>query len=105
MNSTHQFRELNSLFLDFMMQASEAAYEFEEDISVRICDSEGSTEDESNDQDSTDANIEILQQRMISAYKKAGSMMLVSSVTTSICFFSNAFGVLTVIQEFGIYMG
>jgi len=80
-------------------------YEFEEDISVRICDSEGSTEDESNDQDSTDANIEILQQRMISAYKKAGSMMLVSSVTTSICFFSNAFGVLTVIQEFGIYMG
>ena len=58
-----------------------------------------------DEQESTDANIEILRRRMIAAYSKAGSMMLVSSVTTAICFFSNAFGVLTVIQEFGIFMG
>ena len=59
----------------------------------------------SNDTTKEDRKIEILRQRMKVAYKKAGNMMLVSSVTTAICFFSNAFGVLTVIQEFGIYMG
>jgi hypothetical protein len=47
----------------------------------------------------------ILRLRMESAYRRAGSMMLVSSVTTATCFFSNAFGVLTVVQEFGIFMG
>lgn len=47
----------------------------------------------------------VLRKRMESAYSRAGSMMLVSSVTTAICFFSNAFGVLTVVQEFGIFMG
>ena len=31
--------------------------------------------------------------------------MAVSSVTTAVCFFSNAFGILVVIQEFGIFMG
>jgi predicted RND superfamily exporter protein len=46
-----------------------------------------------------------IRQRMKAAYSQAGSMMLVSSLTTSVCFFSNAFGVLVVIQEFGIYMG
>ena len=47
----------------------------------------------------------LIRERMKSAYKAAGSMMLVSSMTTSICFFSNAFSVLVVIQEFGIFMG
>ena len=47
----------------------------------------------------------IIRRRMKSAYTKAGSMMLVSSMTTAVCFFSNAFGVVVVIQEFGIYMG
>lgn len=81
-------------------------HEFEDDTKVRRSHSlvqKGNHEDD--DKVVTNANIEILQQRMKVAYKKAGSMMLVSSVTTAICFFSNAFGVLTVIQEFGIYMG
>merc|ERR1712086_90674 len=47
----------------------------------------------------------VLRKRMESAYRRAGSMMMVSSVTTALCFFSNAFGVLTVVQEFGIFMG
>jgi hypothetical protein len=49
--------------------------------------------------------LDVLRDRMQRAYRKAGSMMLVSSVTTAICFFSNAFGILVVIQEFGIFMG
>ena len=49
--------------------------------------------------------LEIVRKRMKSAYSIAGSMMLVSSMTTAVCFFSNAFGVLVVIQQFGIYMG
>ncbi len=80
--------------------------EFQDDNNVRhthFLVQKGSDEDD--DKVVTDANIEILQERMKVAYKRAGSMMLVSSVTTAICFFSNAFGVLTVIQEFGIYMG
>jgi predicted RND superfamily exporter protein len=48
---------------------------------------------------------EMIRRRMRWAYSTAGSMMLVSSMTTAVCFFSNAFGVLLVIQEFGIYMG
>jgi hypothetical protein len=46
-----------------------------------------------------------IRQRMKAAYSQAGSMILASSLTTAVCFFSNAFGVLVVIQEFGIYMG
>jgi hypothetical protein len=46
-----------------------------------------------------------IRQRMYEAYSQAGSMMLVSSLTTALCFFSNAFGILVVIQEFGVYMG
>ena len=37
------------------------------------------------------SHTEIVRKRIISAYKTAGSMMLVSSVTTAICFFSNVF--------------
>mmetsp|Transcript_74960 Transcript_74960/g.216707 ORF Transcript_74960/g.216707 Transcript_74960/m.216707 type:complete len:139 (-) Transcript_74960:86-502(-) len=48
---------------------------------------------------------DVLRERMGRAYRKAGGMMLVSSVTTAICFFSNAFGALVAIQEFGIFMG
>jgi hypothetical protein len=50
-------------------------------------------------------DIEKIRERMRWAYSTAGSMMLVSSMTAAFCFFSNAFGVLLVIQEFGIYMG
>ncbi len=32
-----------------------------------------------------------IRERMITSYKIAGSMMLVSSLTTAICFFSNSF--------------
>eukprot|EP00569_Conticribra_weissflogii_P002690 CAMPEP_0171333544 /NCGR_PEP_ID=MMETSP0878-20121228/4072_1 /TAXON_ID=67004 /ORGANISM="Thalassiosira weissflogii, Strain CCMP1336" /LENGTH=2008 /DNA_ID=CAMNT_0011834491 /DNA_START=127 /DNA_END=6153 /DNA_ORIENTATION=- len=46
-----------------------------------------------------------IRERMITSYKIAGSMMLVSSLTTAICFFSNSFGVLTAIRDFGTYMG
>jgi hypothetical protein len=46
-----------------------------------------------------------LRKRMESAYSRAGSMMLVSTVTTAICFFSNGLGVLVTVQEFGIFMG
>ena len=81
-------------------------HEFQEEVRDRIVDADVSTGDNDvDDQERTDAKIEILRQRMKVAYSKAGSMMLVSSVTTAICFFSNAFGVLTVIQEFGIFMG
>jgi len=48
---------------------------------------------------------EIIRKQMLWAYSTAGGMMLVSSMTAAVCFFSNAFGVLLVIQEFGIYMG
>lgn len=34
---------------------------------------------------------DIIRRRMISSYRTAGSMMLVSSLTTAICFFSNSF--------------
>lgn len=68
--------------------------------------------DESDDNDEGEESMErqqrqadIIRERMKSAYTTAGSMMLVSSMTTATCFFSNAFGVLVVIQEFGIYMG
>jgi hypothetical protein len=81
-------------------------HEFKEDVNVRNSSSKISIgDDDPKDRPRIDPNIEILQKRMKVAYKKAGSMMLVSSVSTAICFFSNAFGVLTVIQEFGIYMG
>lgn len=81
-------------------------HEYEEDAGVFICHSDISVDDnDTNDRKRVNTNVKILKQRMIVAYKRAGSMMLVSSVTTAICFFSNAFGVLTVIQEFGIYMG
>ncbi|KAL3920263.1 MAG: hypothetical protein SGILL_003349, partial [Bacillariaceae sp.] len=56
-------------------------------------------------EDDKEAKLDVLRDRMQQAYRKAGGMMLVSSVTTAICFFSNAFGVLVVIQEFGIFMG
>lgn len=61
--------------------------------------------DDNDEHNAMNEKLEILQKRMRVAYRKAGSMMLVSSVTTAICFFSNGFGVLTVIQEFGIFMG
>jgi len=48
---------------------------------------------------------EIVKQRMVSSYKTAGSMLLVSSVTTAICFFSNIFSALVSIADFGSYMG
>lgn len=81
-------------------------HEFEEEVSVRMFHSDISIgDDDPDDGKKMDRKIEILQKRMIVAYKRAGSMMLVSSVTTAVCFFSNAFGVLTVIQEFGIFMG
>lgn len=47
----------------------------------------------------------IMKQRLISAYKTAGSMMLVSSVTTAICFFSNVMSAVVSIRDFGSYMG
>ncbi|KAL3937544.1 MAG: hypothetical protein SGBAC_007368 [Bacillariaceae sp.] len=47
----------------------------------------------------------VIRSKMLWAYETAGSMMLVSSMTAAVCFFSNGFGVLLVIQEFGIYMG
>ena len=50
-------------------------------------------------------DFEVLRGRMKSAYQTAGSMMLVSSLTTAVCFFSNAFAIVIVIREFGIYMG
>jgi predicted RND superfamily exporter protein len=79
--------------------------EFKEDSNICTVQSAVSKGCDDDDRATIDANIEILQKRMKAAYTRAGSMMLVSSVTTSICFFSNAFGVLTVIQEFGIFMG
>jgi len=39
------------------------------------------------------------------AYRKAGGMMLVTSITASFCFYSNAFNVLFILKQFGIYMG
>ena len=80
--------------------------EFQEQINTQVANPDSSiTDDDTNYREGENANTEILRRRMRVAYTKAGSMMLVSSVTTAICFFSNAFGVLTVIQEFGIYMG
>ncbi|KAL3938519.1 MAG: hypothetical protein SGBAC_006586, partial [Bacillariaceae sp.] len=49
--------------------------------------------------------VEKIRKQMLWAYSTAGGMMLVSSMTAAVCFFSNAFGVLLVIQDFGIYMG
>lgn len=48
---------------------------------------------------------EVIKQRMVSAYKTAGSMMLVSSVTAALCFFSNILSAVVSIQDFGSYMG
>ncbi len=48
---------------------------------------------------------DVIRERMISSYRIAGPMMLVSSVTTAICFFSNSFGSLIAIRDFGSYMG
>mmetsp|Transcript_25610 Transcript_25610/g.70502 ORF Transcript_25610/g.70502 Transcript_25610/m.70502 type:complete len:1784 (-) Transcript_25610:395-5746(-) len=78
--------------------------EFEEIIDNGITDVK-SGDSHPDDQEKAHAKIEVLEERMKVAYSKAGSMMLVSSVTTAICFFSNGFGVLTVIQEFGVFMG
>jgi predicted RND superfamily exporter protein len=58
-----------------------------------------------DDHSGTGMSLERIRNRMLWAYSTAGCMMLVSSVTAAVCFFSNAFGVLLVIQEFGIYMG
>eukprot|EP00529_Nitzschia_sp_RCC80_P015053 CAMPEP_0113497914 /NCGR_PEP_ID=MMETSP0014_2-20120614/30874_1 /TAXON_ID=2857 /ORGANISM="Nitzschia sp." /LENGTH=702 /DNA_ID=CAMNT_0000391865 /DNA_START=77 /DNA_END=2182 /DNA_ORIENTATION=+ /assembly_acc=CAM_ASM_000159 len=52
-----------------------------------------------------DSQRENIRRVMVEAYRQAGGMMAVSSVTTAVCFFSNAFGILVVIQEFGIFMG
>eukprot|EP00588_Corethron_pennatum_P034447 CAMPEP_0194349088 /NCGR_PEP_ID=MMETSP0171-20130528/106891_1 /TAXON_ID=218684 /ORGANISM="Corethron pennatum, Strain L29A3" /LENGTH=1903 /DNA_ID=CAMNT_0039116497 /DNA_START=220 /DNA_END=5932 /DNA_ORIENTATION=+ len=72
----------------------------------RIVDADVSNvDDDVDDQEMKNMKLDILGQRMKLAYSRAGSMMLVSSVTTAICFFSNAFGVLTVVQEFGYYLG
>lgn len=73
-------------------------------------DDDNNTEGEYNDSDKVPLqrrydDHDVIRERMILAYRTAGSMMLVSSMTTAICFFSNAFGVLVAIQEFGIYMG
>lgn len=67
----------------------------------------GSNQNGRNDVDENSAgrDLERIRSRMLWAYSTAGGMMLVSSVTAAVCFFSNAFGVLLVIQEFGIYMG
>ncbi len=80
-------------------------HEFQEHSNSRSYKSDIRAGNDENIRARTDANIRILQKRMKVAYLRAGSMMLVSSVTTAICFFGNAFGVLTVIQEFGIFMG
>mmetsp|Transcript_12433 Transcript_12433/g.22288 ORF Transcript_12433/g.22288 Transcript_12433/m.22288 type:complete len:1070 (-) Transcript_12433:102-3311(-) len=70
------------------------------------CDRTDDNEDDCvNEQEKQAIRLKILRERLEKAYRKAGSMMLVSSVTTAICFFSNAFGILVVIQEFGIFMG
>lgn len=79
-------------------------HEFDEELSNRMTEI-NSGDSDPDDEKLRDAKLQILRKRIIVAYHKAGSMMLVSSVTTSICFFSNGFGVLTVIQEFGIFMG
>ena len=79
-------------------------HEFEEVASDRITDIDSGNSNP-DDREERDARIEILRKRIKIAYSKAGSMMLVSSVTTAVCFFSNGFGVLSVIQEFGIFMG
>jgi len=47
----------------------------------------------------------VIKHRIVSSYKIAGSMMLVSSVTTAICFFSNVFSAVISIRDFGSYMG
>ncbi|CAJ1939029.1 unnamed protein product [Cylindrotheca closterium] len=52
-----------------------------------------------------ESRVEKIRKQMLWAYSTAGGMMLVSSMTAAVCFFSNAFGVLVVIQDFGIYMG
>lgn len=78
------------------------------EIEVNQIDQVGKAEDKDGKETQLEIlreQLEILRERMTRAYRKAGSMMLVSSVTTAICFFSNAFGILVVIQEFGIFMG
>ena len=47
---------------------------------------------------------EFIKQRLVSSYKTAGSMLLVSSVTTAICFFSNIFSALVSIADFGVHL-
>lgn len=60
--------------------------------------------DQTMDRRETD-RVERIRKQMLWAYSTAGGMMLVSSMTAAVCFFSNAFGVLLVIQDFGIFMG
>ena len=82
-------------------------------LSSDDCQDNDDVENLSEDEDETElgqqryaaAAADVIRKRMKSAYSTAGSMMLVSSLTTAVCFFSNAFGVLVIIQEFGVYMG
>lgn len=48
---------------------------------------------------------DIVKKRIVSAYKTAGSMMLISSVTTAICFYSNVLSTVVSVSDFGSYMG
>ena len=48
---------------------------------------------------------DIVKRRIVSAYKTAGSMMLISSVTTAICFYSNVLSTVVSVSDFGSYMG
>ena len=47
----------------------------------------------------------IVKKRLISSYKTAGMLMLISSVTTAICFFSNVLSSVVSVRDFGSYMG
>jgi len=48
---------------------------------------------------------DIVKKRLISSYKTAGMLMLISSVTTAICFFSNVLSSVISVRDFGSYMG
>jgi len=47
----------------------------------------------------------IVKKRLVSSYKTAGMLMLISSVTTAICFFSNVLSSVISVRDFGSYMG
>ena len=83
-----------------------------DDIFMTI-DSYKHTEVEYHTQDETSSDSleeslngpEIVKKRMISAYKTAGSMLFISSLTTAICFFSNVLSSVIALRDFGSYMG